>query len=29
LQPSFRQQLFRAGGAAVVLGTAYILVTNH
>jgi urease accessory protein len=28
-QPIFRQQLFRAGGAAVVLGAAYILVTNH
>jgi urease accessory protein len=28
-QPIFRQQLFRAGGVAVVLGSAYILVTNH
>ena len=28
-QPIFRQQLFRAGGAAVVIGAAYILVTNY
>jgi urease accessory protein len=28
-QPIFRQQLFRAGGAVVVLGAAYVLVTNH
>jgi urease accessory protein len=28
-QPIFRQQLFRAGGAAVVIGAAYVLVTNH
>jgi hypothetical protein len=29
LQPIFRQQLFRAGGAGIVLSAAYILVTNH